>query len=212
MDGPDGESVYFAIQRADNKGTLTTFLEELTWTGDSVYPEDYNLLDCMIWLENETPSAAIHLPPLANYTIDVLADGRAIKGIELDANGDATLDVPASFVMAGLRYRSIWELPNIEFNLNDGTLQGRRKKVSELILRLDNSLGGRVGIDTGHTDVIKYDELLQQQVTLFSGEKVVTMPNMISGGFNDRGRAVVVSDDPYPLSISSIVRAVVPGG
>jgi hypothetical protein len=77
---------------------------------------------------------------------------------------------------------------------------------------LENSLGGRVGINTNKTDIIKYDELMAQNVTLYSGEKLVTVPNVTAGGFNDRGRVVVVSDDPYPLSISSIVRAVVPGG
>ena len=69
-----------------------------------------------------------------------------------------------------------------------------------------------MGINTNKTDVIKYDELMEQDVTLFSGEKIVTVPNVTAGGFNDRGRVVVESDDPYPLSISSIVRAVVPGG
>lgn len=208
----EGADVYVTVVREDPDGVQTQFLEGLTWTAHSEFPDDYNMLDCMFRMENETPSAAIHIPQLANYTVDVLADGRAIKGIRLDENGDATLDVPASFVLVGLRYQSVFELCNIELQLNDGTLQGRRKKVAEVILRLDNSLGGRVGIVKEKTDVIKYDELLQQDVTLFSGEKIVTVPNTAVGGFNDKGRAVIVSDDPYPLSISSIVRAVVPGG
>ena len=49
-------------------------------------------------------------------------------------------------------------------------------------------------------------------MTLYSGEKLVTVPNVTAGGFNDKGRVVVESDDPYPLSLSSNVRAVVPGG
>ena len=207
-----GQSVIFAVIRFKPDGTYKTYLEELPTLHRSIDPWDYPMLDCMVYWENDPASAEIDLPYLAGKKIDVLADGRAIKGIQLDENGKATLDAPVWYVLAGLRYTSTWELPNIEFNLNDGTLQGRRKKVSEVILRLENSLGGRVGIDTSHTDVIKYDELLQQEVTLFSGEKVVTVPNMIAGGFNDRGRIVVVSDDPYPLSISSMVRAVVPGG
>ena len=212
VDTTDGEDVYFVVLRADKNGVLTGFLEGLTWAAHSEWPEDYNCLDCMFNWENATPSTAIHIPPLAGYTIDVQADGRGIKGIELDENGDAELDVPATYVLAGLRYESVFELPNIELQLNDGTLQGRRKKVAEVILRMENSLGGRVGIVKDKTDVIKYDELLQQEVTLYSGEKIVTVPNIGAGGYNDKGRIVVTSDDPYPLSISSIVRAVVPGG
>ena len=208
----EGADVYMTVLREDNDGNQTQFLEGMTWAAHSDFPDDYNCLDCVTDIDNVTPSTAIHVPRLANYTVDVLADGRAIKGIQLDENGDATLDVPASAVLVGLRYQSVFEMCNIEFQLNDGTLQGRRKKVSELILRLDKSLGGRVGIVKERTDVIKYDELLQQDVTLYSGEKIVTVPNTAVGGFNDKGRAVIVSDDPYPLSISSIVRAVVPGG
>ena len=111
--------------------------------------------------------------------------------------------------------------------LKDGTLQGRRKKVAEVILRLERSLGGRVGINMNHTDVIKYKELEaavvpaglnppipppSQEVKLYSGEKIVTVPNITEGGVNDKGRVVVTSNEPYPLSISSIVRAVVPNG
>jgi len=208
----DGADVYFSVIRNDKDGNLTHFLEGLTWTTRSEDPMDYNLLDCMFEIMNDPASTTIHIPALANYTVDVLADGRAIKGITLDSNGDAELEVPASIVLVGLRYESTWELPNIELQLQDGTLQGRRKKVAEVILRLDQSLGGRVGITKAKTDVIKYDELLNQEVTLYSGEKIVTVPNVAVGGFNDKGRIVVVSDDPYPLSISSIVRAVVPGG
>jgi hypothetical protein len=209
----DGADVYLTVFRYDSEGNLTQFLEVLTWTMRSEFPDDYAMVDCAFVADNgDTPSTVIHIPPLANYTIDVLADGRAIKGITLDENGDAELDVPAYYVIAGLRYESVFELPNIELQLQDGTLQGRRKKVAEVILRLDNSLGGRVGITTAKTDVIKYDELENQEVTLYSGEKIVTVPNVAVGGFNDKGRIVVTSDDPYPLSISSIVRAVVPGG
>ena len=207
-----GQSVIFAVIRFKPDGTYKTYLEELPTLQRSEWPADYPMLDSMVYWENDPASTAIHVPHLAGKTIDVLADGRAIKNVELDANGDAELDVPALSVMAGLRYTSKWELPNIEMQLQDGTLQGRRKKVSEVILRLENSLGGRVGITTDKTDVIKYEELLNQEVTLFSGEKVVTVPNVAIGGFNDRGRVAIVSDDPYPLSISSLVRAVVPGG
>ena len=175
-------------------------------------PNSYVLLDCAKAGVNISPSATITASWLANKTVDVLADGRSIKGLKANGSGTVTLDVPCTYYAMGLRYESTWELPNIEMQINDGTLQGRRKKISEVILRLERSLGGRVGINTNKTDVIKYDELMEQDVTLFSGEKLVTVPNVTAGGFNDRGRVVVESDDPYPLSISSIVRAVVPGG
>ncbi len=202
------DEVYFVVYRENG-----WYLEKLSNYPHYEYPHDYIMMDCAVHGEDITPAIdEVTVPIYANQELEVLADGRRIQGIKADENGKFTLDVPASNLCMGLKYTSIWELPNIELQLQDGTLQGRRKKVSEVILRLDNSLGGRVGINVDKTDVIKYDELTEQDVTLYSGEKVVTVPNVTAGGFNDKGRVVITSDDPYPLSISSIVRAVVPGG
>ena len=205
---PYYDDVYFVVYRTNG-----WFLEKLSNYPHYEYPHDYIMMDCAVHGEDITPPIDdVTVSIYANQDIEVLADGRRIPGIKADANGNFKLDVPASNLCMGLKYTSVWELPNIEMQLQDGTLQGRRKKVSEVILRLDNSLGGRVGMATDKTDIIKYDELQKEEVTLYSGEKIVTVPNVSIGGFNDKGRVVVTSDDPYPLSISSIVRAVVPGG
>ena len=203
---PYYDDIYFIVERDG-----TNYLERLAEYPHDEMPNSYVMTDCAIAGVNISPSNTITALWLAGKTVDVLADGRAIKGLEADNTGTVTLDTPCTYYVMGLPYESIWELPNIEMQINDGTLQGRRKKIGEAILRLDKSLGGRLGTTTQHTDVIKYDELLEQNVTLFSGEKIVTVPNT-SSGFNDKGRVVIKSDDPYPLSISSIVRAVVPGG
>lgn len=204
---PDYDDVYFVVERDGEN-----YLERLAEYPHVDDPDNYIMVDCADRGDNVAPSATITAAWLANKTVDVLADGRSIKNLEADETGTVTLETPCRYYIIGLPYKSTWELPNIEMQLQDGTMQGRRKKVSEVILRLERSLGGRVGINTEKTDVIKYDELLAQNVTLYSGEKLVTVPNVTAGGFNDRGRVVVESDDPYPLSISSIVRAVVPGG
>lgn len=208
VNGPYGESVYFVIERGTEQ-----YLEVFSDMQDVEDPNAYCMLDCANegYMADE-PSKTISLPWLANQTVDVLADGRHIEDITLDENGEAELEVPCYYYIAGLKYETVIELPNIEIQLRDGTLQGRKKKVSSVILRLSNSLGGRVGINEDKTDIIKYDESLAQEVTLYSGEKNVTVPNVTTGGFNDWGRVVVTSDMPYPLSIASIVRAVVPGG
>ena len=202
------DEVFFVVGRENG-----FFLEKMSNYWHSDWPHDYVMMDCAVHGEEITPKInTATCTMFANQDVELLADGRRIPNTKADENGIITWEVPAENVCIGLGYTSTWELPNIEMQLQDGTLQGRRKKVSEVILRLENSLGGRVGMATDKTDVIKYDELMKEDVLLYSGEKLVTVPNVVGGGYNDRGRVVVVSDDPYPLSISSIVRAVVPGG
>ena len=210
------EDVYFVVQRENGNGQTVNYLEKLADYPHGDSPDEYVMLDCAGVSDSgdSLPSKTITRAWLANRTdVDVLADGRHIRNLTADASGTVTLPVACttSFVI-GIPYTSIWELPNIEIQLQDGTLQGRRKKVSEVILRLERSLGGRVGINTDKTDVIKYEEILDQDAVLYTGEKLVTMPNVTAGGFNDKGRVAITSDEPYPLSISSIVRAVVSGG
>ena len=219
--------VYFVIDRTVNN-TIYRYLELMKTVPHTEDPNDYIMLDCAYKKTSSTAFSSVTASWLANKTVGVLADGRYIKGLTANGSGTITLPVPVKKCIVGILYSSVFELPNIELQLNDGTLQGRRKKVAEVILRLDKSLGGRVGTTEAKTDVIKYDEFkaavvppgvdpelippASEDVELYSGEKIVTVPNVSIGGFNDKGRIVVTSDDPYPLSIASIVRAVVPGG
>jgi len=204
---PEYDDIYFVVERDG-----TNYLERLADYPHSTDPDDYIMLDCAAQGTNNPAADTITASWLAGMTVDVLADGRHIRDLEADNTGTVTLPVECSKYVIGIPYTSTWELPNIEIQLQDGTMQGRRKKVAEAILRLEYSLGGRIGLNTDKTDVIKYDELMAQSVTLYSGEKNVTVPNVTAGGFNDKGRIVVTSDEPYPLSISSIVRAIVAGG
>lgn len=203
----NGNALYFVVDR-DGKRTL----ERLHEMGHSEVPDDYIMLDNAKQGTNSTPSKTLTAEWLANRTVDVLADGEHIMGLQADSTGTVMLDVPCTKYVIGLRYNSTLEMPNIELQLSDGTMQGRKKKVSAAILRLTRSLGGKIGITTDKMDIIKYDELMAQTVTLFSGEKNVTVPNIAIGGFNNWGRIVLYSSYPYPLSVASIVRVVVPGG
>lgn len=203
----DEEDVYFVVERNG-----VNYLEILADMADSTDPDDYIMLDCAKQGVNEPAGNTITAAWLAGRTVDVLADGRHMKNLEADEYGNVVLEVPCENYVVGLPYESLLELPNIEMQMPDGTMQGRKKKIASVILRLRNSLAGRVGITEAKTDVIKYDELMAQEVTLYSGEKHVTVPNVTVGGFNDWGRIVITSDAPYPLSVASVVRAVVSGG
>lgn len=202
-----GSSLYFVVDRANGR-----HLERLFEMGHSNSPDDYIMLDCAKNGTNSTASKTITAAWLKNKTVDVLADGEHIMGLQANSSGTVTLDVACSKYVIGLRYNSTLEMPNIELQLSDGTMQGRKKKVSAAILRLTRSLGGKIGITTDKMDIVKYDELMAQTVTLFSGEKNVTVPNVAIGGFNNWGRIVLYSSYPYPLSVASIVRVVTPGG
>lgn len=161
------------------------------------------MLDASVKITETTAKGSV--PHLPNAKIGVLADGRYYEKIQTDEGGNFTLPQEASYIIAGLPYTMTVELPNLEINTKTGTIQGRKKKVSAVTLRLNNSLGGRVGIEKTNTLPIKYDEFSEQDVVLYSGDKHITMPNR---GFELTGRTVITSDEPYPFNLSAVVREV----
>ena len=102
------------------------------------------------------------------------------------------------------------ELPNVEIKTGDGTMQGRKKQISNCILRLSNSLGGMVGPDINTMDLMNFDEQnAVSDIKLFTGDKYMTLP---IGGFNNEGRVIIVTDEPYPFNLLAVVREVSFGG
>ena len=198
-----GERVYFMVERASGM-----YIEELA------EPEEYVLLDNSVLLEFNEPTNTVTVEHLAGKTVDVLGNGDHYAGLACDADGVITLpdETECEFFVVGLPYTSVIELPNIELQLRDGSMQGRKKKVSEVIMHLTDSLGGEIGVSEAQVDHINYEEFGDQMVKLYSGEKHVTVPNVPIGGFEDTGRVVITHSSPYPFNLSSIVRVVTLGG
>ena len=199
----DGERVYFMVARGNGM-----FIEELA------EPEEHILLDNSVNILTEELENTVTVAHLAGCKVDVLADGDHHAGLQCDANGVVALPngIKCEQFVVGMPYKTVMELPNIEVQMRDGSMQGRKKKVSEAILRLTDSLGGEIGVTETLVDHINYDEFGDQVVKLYSGDKHVTVPNVPVGGFEDTGRVVITHSSPYPFNLSSIVRVVTLGG
>lgn len=207
--------VYAIVNRTIN-GSTVRYIESFVPVAKTADPDDYNMLDCSVVIDNETPTSLLTgLEHLAGETVDVVADTIHYAAQAVTAQGELTLVTNVSHAVVGLPYSAIFEVPNVEVSMRDGTLQGRKKKVIETLLRLTNSLGGKIGIvaDTDYMDEIEYDEMNGlDAVSLFTGDKKITMPNGPEGGFEDTGRVVIYHDQPYPFSLAAIIRTVALGG
>lgn len=196
------DSVYAVVKR-DIRGQEVRTIERLTMTGESDDPMDSVMMDCAVQIEGKTEAAAPHL---AGEKAGVLADGRYFKDIEIDEDGHFQIPAEAKRMIVGLPYTTKIELPNIEISTQQGTVQGRNKNVRGVSLRLLHSLGGKVGNGKGPMDEIKYDELQGQEVTLYTDDKEVTIPNP---GVEKHGRVLIETSEPYPFNLAAIVREVV---
>ena len=167
------------------------------------------MLDAAAIIASEEDVEGGQVPHLAGKKAQVLSEGRYYD-VDIDADGSFKIPNPTKKMIVGLPYEMRLEAPNIETQTQQGTLQGRNKKIASVILRLVNSLGGYVGNNKTLTDQIKYDELQKQKITLYSGDKEITMPN--APGFGPEGRVLITSKDPYPFNLVALIREMVVSG
>lgn len=209
----DEDIIYLVVQREINGVTVRNIEYLAKNPAKSNNPDDYIMLDNAIeysTAEKSSGETEIDAAELAGEKVTVIGDGRMYSGLTVSKDGTVTLPAAVQHAFIGLPYRSIVELPNVEIKTGDGTMQGRKKQISNCILRLSNSLGGMVGPDINTMDLMNFDEQnAVSDIKLFTGDKYMTLP---IGGFNNEGRVIIVTDEPYPFNLLAVVREVSFGG
>ena len=157
------------------------------------------------------------LEHLVGKEVAILADGavwpRQIvrkKMIGKVENWGIELERPAHIVQIGLPYLAEVETLNIEIQAEGGTLQGKKKKIPQVLFRFLNSCGGKVGATDKEMDPIQWQSSNHygKPMALYTGDKAIRPP----GGYNEDGRLVLKQDDPLPITLLAIIPEVVIGG
>ena len=149
------------------------------------------------------------LDHLEGETLACLADGNVVAGLTV-SNGAVTLSRAASRVHMGLGYSTDLETLDLNYTTKSGTLQGRLKKVSKVILRFEDTRGGFVGPDADNLVEMKQREfeLLGQPTQLITGDREV----VITPDWNTGARIFIRQTDPLPLTLLAVVPDVTVGG
>lgn len=209
----NNDVVYTIVKRTIN-GVTKRYIEKFAIETDSDSQQDYIMTDCTkVYNSADEPiSELTGLDYLEGKEVYIMADGY-LHDKKTVTNGKITLPTPANKVYVGLPYTMIIEQPNFDITTQDsGNMQGRMKFLSSCILRLQKSNGGRVGTDKDNLVSIRYDSEYMQidddTNILFSGDKDISL----SGGFEKNGRIYIKHEEPYPFSLSAIIRSVTLGG
>lgn len=131
---------------------------------------------------------------LENQSVQVFADGKQ-QANKVVSSGRIDID-DAFVVVAGLPYRSYITTMPMEAGSQNGTAVGKRKRISEMAIRVWNSLGVRVGRDLDNL----YDTIYEQEEP-FTG----VIPNIkYNQGWVWDANITVEQSHPYPMNILSI--------
>lgn len=206
--GQEEDTLYVAVQR-EIDGETVTYIERMAKHCVSEDVMEHTCTDSSVRYRYEDAVTIVQAGHLVGMTVQIMADGRRQPDAQVASDGTVSLVMPARHIVVGLPISMTVEMPNVEIGAKDGTMQGRKKDVKEAILRLERSLGGRLGQRIDALDMIFYDELMETGAyPLYTGDKHCTVPV----NFNNSGRILIEHDEPFPFSLCSIVRKVQFGG
>lgn len=197
------DELYLAVKRELN-GSAVYYIERMELGHElGGLQSDCFFVDAGVTVRGEGLTVIDGLEHLEGMEVAILGDGGNQPSV-IVKDGQAKLRYAANVVQVGLPYVSKLQLLNFETVLRDGTIQGRTKAVSNVILRLIETLGGAVGPTENNLNEIKYrigtDEF-EAPPPLFTGDKKITWPT----GHRVDVTPTVIQTYPLPFIVSAII-------
>ena len=146
---------------------------------------------------------------LEGKSIVGLANGYVVKDLTV-ASGKVTLPNASSRVHLGLDFTAEIKTLRLDAGSLNPTSSARTKKISQIGLQIEKTLGLWTGPDTDHMREAKFGLPSQwgQPPDAITGLKEFTM----SPSWNKNGQIVIQQRDPLPMTILSITPDLIVGG
>lgn len=172
-----------------------------------LFPLQYMNIPAGQWETGPLTSQVTNLQHLAGLRVEVVADGQSIGPLTVSPSGVVALPQPASKVTVGLGFQA--QLKTLPLDTGEPTIQGKRKKIAAMTLRLDQSRGLQAGgTFTTLTPIYKLPPgPYTPPRPLFTGDIRTT----INGAWTEEGQVCVQQDDPFPSTVLGIIPEVIVG-
>jgi len=126
-------------------------------------------------------------------------------------DGSLSLDRAFKHICVGLEYDTTIRTLPIEMTGSDGTWGSRKKRIQNIAVMFNETIGGLYGFDDNHLDEIKWrsTEAYGDAIQTYSGKRKITLPQ---ANYEDTLMLTIKQADPFPMTILSIIPEVLPGG
>ena len=207
--GINMDSVYFVVQRiipGVNGGQPVKYVERMDGrnfltNGVSDVTKAW-FVDCGLRYSGTAATTISGLDHLNGATVTGLADGSVFPS-QVVANGSITLQQAASLVTVGLSYQSQFQSLCMEPDQIITQVQGKRKKISAVMLRVQDSRGLKAGPDWDSLTELKERSAsvsMGAAVPLFTGDERVQVVNK----FVQDDDIYIQQDNPLPCTILGV--------
>jgi hypothetical protein len=199
----DAEYQTWVIVKRTINGSTRRFVEyinnfDFTTTDNTTF----NFLDSALAYSGSAATTMSGLDHLEGQTVSILADG-ATHPDKTVASGSITLDRSATDVKIGLAYKSILQTMRLDAGSQNGTSQGKTKRIYEITIRLYESIGVEVGESLDNMERIPFrtsSDPMDEGIPVFTGDKAVEF----RGNYDTDGFIFVRQTQPLPLTILSL--------
>ena len=203
--GADGDEVWLVIQRIIN-GSTVRYIERLnegiTQTGTLASAK---FLDSYLTYSGSSTSTLSGLSHLEGQSVYVWNGNK--QGPFTVSSGAISLTSPITSGIVGLPYTSTMQTVSPEAAAAQGTAQTREGRISEVFVRLNRSIHGKIGPSDGTLETIDYSKSTDNTggygtgLELFTGD--VRVP--ISMQWNRQKRIKLEHSEPTPFHCLGLV-------
>lgn len=200
--GTTGDELWLSVARTVNGGTVR-YIELLQPAfEDDDAKADAFFVDSGLTYSGASTSTITGLWHLRGEAVKVLSAGNVETGT-VSSTGTLTLTNATTKAHIGLAYTAILETQDFEAGAQAGTAQGRAKRISEIYVRVLNSLGGTYGPDASTQKAIHY-----RTGADVHGSSPPLKSDMIRldfpGGWERWARVRLEHSDPLPFHVTGI--------
>jgi len=194
--------VYVIVKRTIN-GATRRFVEVLNvFDFDQTDNTSFNFLDSALSYSGSAVSTISGLDHLEGQTVSILADG-ATHPDKTVSSGSVTLDRSALNVKVGLAYTSLLQTMRLNAGSQNGTSQGKTKRIYDITVRMFETIGVEVGPNLNDMERIPFRssaDLMDEGIPPFTGDKEVEF----RGNYETDGFIFVRQTQPLPFTILSL--------
>ena len=194
--------VYVIVKRTIN-GATRRFVEILNvFDFDQTDNTSFNFLDSALSYSGSAVTTISGLDHLEGQTVSILANG-ASHPDKTVSSGSVTLDRSSTSVKIGLAYTSLLKTMRLNAGSQNGTSQGKTKRIYDITVRMFETIGVEVGPDLSNLERIPFrrsTNLMDEGIPPFTGDKEVEF----RGNYETDGFIIVRQTQPLPFTILSL--------
>jgi hypothetical protein len=141
-------------------------------------------------------------------SVDMLGNGNVYSAATVSSGAISSISPEVSIAHVGLG--SVADVLTLrpEAGADDGTAQGKTKRVVKVTARFRDTLGAKVGPDASNLDEINFrggSDPMDSSPPLFTGDKEITF----RGGWDKKGQILIRQDQPLPMHLLAIMQQIV---